>query len=364
MFVLQVDDDISLRLHDAYNVDDFFNLIDCNRQHLRQWMDWEKNHHTADDTRHYIMWERKQFAERNAIATAIYYRGEVAGSCGLIIHDRTHGFGEIGYWLGEEFTGKGIVTRATQAMANFAFNTLKLHKVILKIIVGNDKSIAVAERLGFKFEGIQVKQRFLRGTYYDYSVHYMLRDDWQDTTALEFAFQVDEKIELRPFMPHQARDVFMLIDKHRDTLRQWMDWVDEHQNLKDSKALIKTALEHYGDYDGLDTGIWYEGQFCGQVSFNSWSLRNYKADLGYWLADSFTGKGIMTKAVHAMLNYAFDVVGIHRIELLCAIQNQRSCAVAERLNFTHEGVLRRGERIRNQFYDVNAYAILKPDWKA
>jgi len=363
MFVLRVDDDISLRLHDTYNVEGFYNLIDHNREHLRQWMNWEKNYREVDDVHNYFMWERRQFAEGNAIPTVIYYRGEVAGSCGLIIHNKTHGFGEIGYWIGTSFTGKGIVTRATKALANYAFNTLNMHKVILKIIVGNDKSIAVADRLGFKFEGIQVKERFLRGEYYDYSVHYLLAEEWQDKTTPEFAFQIDEKTELRPFMPHHAQEVFALVNQHRNTLRQWMDWVDGHQTLRDSTSFIKTALEHYSDYDGLDTGIWYDGQFCGQVSFNSWSLRNFKADLGYWLADSYTGKGIMTKAVRAMLDYAFGVVGMHRVELLCAVQNERSCAVAKRLNFTHEGVLRRGERIRNQFYDVNAYAKLKPDWK-
>jgi ribosomal-protein-serine acetyltransferase len=307
---------------------------------------------------------REKFAQRNYIAAQIYYQGQIAGSAALIIHDVYSGYGEVGYWLGAEFTGKGLATLAAKAMINFAFNTLKLHKLVIRVIVGNDKSIAIAKRLGFTFEGIQVHQRILRGEYYDYNVHYMLHENWHDDTALDFAFRIDEHLELRPFMMHHAQATFDLVDSHRKTLRQWMDWVDNHESIKDTRRFIKTALNHYGDYNGLDAGIWYDGKICGQVSFNSWSLNNFKGDLGYWLADSFTGKGIMTKAVAAMVNYAFDVVGLHRIELLCAIQNERSCAIAKRLNFTHEGILRRGERIRNHYYDVNAYAVLKPEWKA
>ena len=327
-------------------------------------MDWEKNHQTVDDSRQYIMYERNQLARYSAISTQIYYRGEVAGSCSLMLHDLRAGFGEIGYWLGEEFTGKGIVTRAVKTMLNFAFNTLKMHKIVLRIISENEQSIAVAKRLGFEYEGIQVKQRFLRGNYYDYTVYYQLKENWQDKTAPDFAYQIDEQIELRPLMKHHAGDIFRVINTHRKTLGQWMDWIDSHQTVNETESFIKTTLQQYRDYDGLDAGIWYQGQFCGEVGFNSWSLKNFKADLGYWLADPYTGKGIMTKAVRAMVNYGFDVVGLHRIELLCAVHNERSCAVAKRLNFTHEGVLRRGERIRNQYYDTNVYAILKTDWKA
>ena len=139
MFVLQVDDEILLRLHDAYNVEGFFKLIDRNRAHLRQWMEWEKNHQmeweknhqTVDDSYRYVMTVREQFARREIINAQIYYRGEIAGSVGLIIQDWYTGYGEVGYWLGAEFTGKGIATRAARAMVNFAFNTLELHKLVI-----------------------------------------------------------------------------------------------------------------------------------------------------------------------------------------------------------------------------------------
>lgn len=364
MFSLKVDDDISLRLHDAYNVEGFFNLIARNRAHLGRYMDWEKNHQTVDDSFEYVLQVRENFADRKNVSSQIYYRGEIAGSVGLTIHNWHSGYAEIGYWLGTEFTGKGIATRASRAMINFAFNTLKLHKVVLRVITGNDKSIEVAKRLNFEFEGVQIHQRLLRGVHYDYQVFYQLNENWSDDTIAHFEYPLDEQTTLRPLTIHNAPTLFKLIDSHRDSLHEWLDWVDSQQTLRDTQKYISQSLARYGDYDGLDCGIWHNDELCGLVSFNAWSLRNYKGEIGYWLAQSFTGNGIMTKAVKAMVSYGFEVIGLHRIELLCAVHNERSCAVAKRLNFTHEGVLRRAERIREQFYDVNAYAILKPNWTA
>lgn len=364
MFSITVDNEISLRLHDAYNVEGFFQLIANNRAHLREYMDWEKNHQTIDDSFDFIMQSRKNFSKRQRIGTQIYYNGEIAGSVGLTIHNWQSGFAEIGYWLGAEFTGKGIITRATYAMINFAFNVLNLHKVILKIMTENERSITVAKRLNFAFEGVQVQQRLLRGTHYDFHVYYMLRDKWTDTARPHFEHVIDERTTLRPIMMHDAESLFALIDNNRDTLGQWLDWVDSQENLADTQDYIKDSLARYGNYKGLDCGIWYDGQLCGLVSFNSWSLRNYKADIGYWLSPDFTGKGIMSQSVKALINYGFDVVGLHRMEILCAVHNERSCAVAKRLKFKHEGILRRGEKIGNQFYDVNVYALLEDDWEA
>ncbi|MEL6527976.1 MAG: GNAT family protein, partial [Chloroflexota bacterium] len=109
-------------------------------------------------------------AKGEIISTQIIYQGTVAGSIALTITDAIARQGEIGYWLGEAFVGKGIVTRAGQALVNFAFNTLGLYKLVIRAIAENTASIAVGKRLGFHYEGTQVKQRLLRGAYYDYHV--------------------------------------------------------------------------------------------------------------------------------------------------------------------------------------------------
>jgi ribosomal-protein-serine acetyltransferase len=363
MFTLYVDKDIELRLHDETGVEEFFQLIDRNRTHLRRFLDWEEFHQNPEDTRRYVLAERKEFAEARAINTVIVYQGKLAGSLGLMIHDWNWGHGEIGYWLGEEFIGKGIVTRAARVLLDFAFNTLRLHKVIIRAIKENESSWKVAERLGFKHEGYQIQQRLLYGKYYDYSVFYMLRADWPSRTAPDFAHRIDGALELRPFMAYHAAPYFALIDQHRGFLRQWLDWVDKTQSIEDIDAFIARCMENYGDYSALRLGIWYEGKPVGQVGYNFWDLRFKKAEIGYWLAPTHTGKGIMTKSAAALIDYGFRIVGLHRMEILMAVGNDASEGVAKRLGFQYEGILRSGEIVNGEFFDDKLYAMLSQDWK-
>lgn len=363
MFTLKVDNDIELRLHDNGNIEEFFHLIDRNRLFLNRWLDWEDMHQSPEDSRQYMLLERKNLGKLAAINTVIEYRGKVAGSIGLMIHNWAWGHGEIGYWLGEEFTGKGIITRAAKTMLDYAFNTVGLHKIIIRAIKENEASWKVAERLGFQHEGFQIQQRLLRGQYYDYTIFYHLAADWSSSHAPEFAHRIDSQIELRPFMPHHAAPYFAMIDKNRGFLREWLDWVDKTESLEDIENFINRSLEGYGDYDGLRLGIWYEGKACGQVGFNYWDFRSRKGEIGYWLAPTHTGKGIMTKAVAALVDYGFKVIGLHRIEIMAAEGNLKSQAIPKRLGFTFEGVMRSGEIVNDKFLDDTIYSMLDQEWK-
>ncbi|MEL6527977.1 MAG: GNAT family protein [Chloroflexota bacterium] len=189
----------------------------------------------------------------------------------------------------------------------------------------------------------------------------LLRDQWAGIASPEFEYRLDEKTVLRPLMAHHADHLFACVDTHRDNLREWVAWVDNHTSITDSEEYIDRAMKKYGAFIGLDCGIWHNGQFCGQVSYNDWIVKRQTGDIGYWLAPPFRGKGIMTKAVRAMLDYGFTALGLHRITLYTAVENTRSTALAKRIGFTHEGVLRRGERIRNTFHDANVFSILSSD---
>lgn len=54
----------------------------------------------------------------------------------------------IGYWLGEEFQGNGIMTKVAKTLTDYAFNELNLNKVEIRAAVENEKSRAIPERLG------------------------------------------------------------------------------------------------------------------------------------------------------------------------------------------------------------------------
>ena len=92
--------------------------------------------------------------------------------------NRLHHCAEIGYWLSERFTGRGIVTRGTAALLDHAFGPLELNRVIIRAATTNARSYAVAVRLGFTKEGVE-RQRVRHPDHYDDMVVYgMLADEW------------------------------------------------------------------------------------------------------------------------------------------------------------------------------------------
>jgi ribosomal-protein-serine acetyltransferase len=70
----------------------------------------------------------------------------------------------------------------------------------------------------------------------------------------------------------------------------------------------------------------------------------------------------MTDAVRALTTHAFDVWGLHRVEIRVAVANLRSRAIPHRLGFLEEGVLRQAERHGENFRDIVVYAMLAREW--
>ena len=86
--------------------------------------------------------------------------------------------------------------------------------------------------------------------------------------------------------------------------------------------------------------------------------RNRATSIGYWLDASHQGQGLMSMAVQAVLDYSFDTLKLHRVELRAAIENQPSRAIPERLGFQQEGIARDAEWLYDHFVDLVVYAKL------
>jgi ribosomal-protein-alanine N-acetyltransferase len=85
------------------------------------------------------------------------------------------------------------------------------------------------------------------------------------------------------------------------------------------------------------------------------------ATLGYWMGESYAGKGHMTRAVRAACAYAFEKRGFHRIEAACLPTNEPSKRLLERVGFKQEGYARSYLNINGQWRDHLLYALLETD---
>ncbi|GHN29583.1 hypothetical protein ME789_05680 [Lactobacillus delbrueckii] len=94
--------------------------------------------------------------------------------------DAMYSEADIGYFLGKEFRGRGIMTLATRAIIDIAFEEYGLHRIMLQCAVDNLPSNNVAKRLGMRFEGCHKGRLILRDGYHDSNEYAVLAEEWPD----------------------------------------------------------------------------------------------------------------------------------------------------------------------------------------
>lgn len=85
---------------------------------------------------------------------------------------------EIGFWLGEFFQGKGLVTKSCRVLIDYAFNKLKLNRVEMRCGTENAKSRKIAQKFGFTEEGVIRHAEWLHEHFVDLVVYGMLESEW------------------------------------------------------------------------------------------------------------------------------------------------------------------------------------------
>ena len=88
---------------------------------------------------------------------------------------------------------------------------------------------------------------------------------------------------------------------------------------------------------------------------------NKKTTIGYWLDKEHQGKGVMTRSVKILINFAFTELGLNRIQINCAPENTKSSSIPKRLGFTKEGIARQSEWLYDHFVDWEQYSLIKTD---
>jgi ribosomal-protein-serine acetyltransferase len=175
---LPVDESLELRQIAEDDAVELTALIDRNRKHLRQWLPWLDRNIDIEDTARFIGRSLEQALDNNGLTFGIVFRNSLAGVIGQIYVDSAGNETELGYWLDARHQGRGIVTRAAACLVDYAFEEQNCERVIMHCAVGNTKSRAIPERLGFVKEGILPDAEWLYDHYVDLVVYSVLKAAW------------------------------------------------------------------------------------------------------------------------------------------------------------------------------------------
>lgn len=179
-FLILVSDNLSLRFIKPEEAIGLFALVEKNRPYLREWLDWVDAQTGQEVSKTNILKRIERAEKGDMLDLGIYLNGRLIGSMGFTKIVVKSGRAEIGYWLSEEFEGRGIMTDCVQALVSYGFRELKLHRIEIHCSTNNAKSSAIPERLGFKLDGIFRDGSFLYDHFEDSKVYSVLEEEWKE----------------------------------------------------------------------------------------------------------------------------------------------------------------------------------------
>ena len=151
-------------------------LIERNRAKLAMWIQWAE-HQTLEDTIEFVRRAREKEANGTGIDCAIVGDDRILGVVGLPSINAPNRSASIGYWLDEAQQGHGIVTAAVALLIDYAFGERQLNRLEIHVDIENTRSRAVAERLGFSYEGTLRQSYRVGERYSDDAVYSLLASD-------------------------------------------------------------------------------------------------------------------------------------------------------------------------------------------
>ncbi|RQX18781.1 GNAT family N-acetyltransferase [Micromonospora ureilytica] len=306
--------------------------------------------------------------------------GELLGANGLISigNDRT---GEIGYWTAPRARGRGVMVRATRAVARWSFDTLGLRRLIWQAEVGNHASRLVALRAGFRIDGrLRLPKPGPHGG----------TDGWigsllpgevpaagstgpagPGTLAARraavfgrpqpvlFATTGTAELRLRP-MEEQDLDAVVQTCQDPESIR-WTTVPDpyERADAQGYQAHNRDAWAR-GDAAGFVIAD-SDDRYVGSLDLRLSPTDALVADVGFMTAPAARGRGYLSAALVALSAWGFSTLGLARIEWKANVGNTASRRAAEKAGFLFEGTARGGVQHRGERVDVWVGSLLAKD---
>jgi ribosomal-protein-serine acetyltransferase len=173
---------------------------------------------------------------------------------------------------------------------------------------------------------------------------------------------VDKNIVLKQLELTDTPDIFNTIDTQREHLGPWLPFVETTKQLSDTHAFVESVVNSPKDRMEYTFTIRVNGRMAGLIGFKATDRANKKTEIGYWLSRDFLGRGIMSRSVSTLCDFAFRELDMNRIQIKCALANTPSRNIPQRLGFKLEGIERAGELLTGGvFTDLAVYSRLRGD---
>jgi [ribosomal protein S5]-alanine N-acetyltransferase len=171
-----------------------------------------------------------------------------------------------------------------------------------------------------------------------------------------------DRLLLREIVPADAEDLFRIFSD-AETMEYWS--CRPYTSVQQASELIDRMAQARCSGRALHWGISLKGdpRLIGKCGYNEWRKVHRRGDVSYILARDCWGRGIVTEAVSAVLDYGFDHMDLHSVEAGVTPGNVASAKMLEKLGFRLEGHLRESYWAEDRFVDSLIFSLLQRDWK-
>ncbi|MFG2662946.1 GNAT family N-acetyltransferase [Streptomyces sp. NPDC048387] len=176
-----------------------------------------------------------------------------------------------------------------------------------------------------------------------------------------FAIDLAEDAQLFPLEVWHAEEFLAHMDRGRESIGEFIGFPDRATDLESARELLRSNAEKSAADGARLYGIRLGGTLVGGVLFRTFDAAQGTCEIGCWMEPAGTGRGLVTTACRVLIDWAFDVRGMHRVEWYVSSGNSKSIAVAERLGLTREGVLRQRHLHRGVRHDTEIWSLLAPE---
>lgn len=171
-----------------------------------------------------------------------------------------------------------------------------------------------------------------------------------------------KRLRLRWLREEDADDIFQIYSDEK-AMRYWS--TPPMQGLHEAKELLVKAQEDYKNGSALTFGLECKEtlRILGTCSLFSFQHTSRRAEIGYILGHQYWGQGFMQEALKAVIDHAFSILELHRLEADIDPRNEASRKSLLRFGFSKEGLLRERWIVGGEVNDSELYGLLQSEWK-
>ena len=169
-------------------------------------------------------------------------------------------------------------------------------------------------------------------------------------------------VRIRQYRTSDTNAVLEAVLESKRELTPWMQWCHANYGRSDAETWVNSRPEAWQQNQQWSFVIVDQhDRLLGTCGFHQLDLLNGNAELGYWVRTRFTGQGVATKTIQLACDWAFRERGLHRVEILTAIENRASQHAAEKAGAVREAILRQRLRLGTQWHDAVLFTVLNED---